>query len=149
MKFLFRRVGQPDESYPLKIVDGHVQQADPELEPYFLLALRRTGIFLDRAHYAGSLKVGGVEVEAQTRLSLWGQIEGDQGTLNLRDWLLYDRNRQAQFHMQGAHRQFSIGNQYECDIQIEDELDQTWTCILDSTDNGYLFRPESCPIRYG
>lgn len=145
LKFLFRRLGQPDERYPMKITGGRFIPADPETEPYFMLHLRKAEVYLDMEQYDHPLYVRGMAVSHRTRLSLWDRVAGDDTTLNIRNWLLYERNRQSQFRMEGSLRQFTIGNQYECDIQIEDELDQTWTCVIEATPKGYLLKPGGCP----
>lgn len=145
LKFLFRRLGQPEELHRLaRQGERLVPVADPST-PHFCLRLQGPRLWLEPGTYPEPVYLGDTPVQQPQRLAPDDVMTVGSLRLPLREWLLYDRNRLAQFRLSGRGRSFTIGNQYECDIQIDDDLEQTWTCRIEATPQGYGLHPQGSP----
>lgn len=93
----------------------------------------------------------GLKINNQEAGTDWVEVNlddlviADGRLINIRTLVTHPLLERELFQISGSSVSFLIGNQFEHDITIDDDLDQTWTCPIELKGNRFLIRIDDCP----
>jgi ABC transport system ATP-binding/permease protein len=146
LKYFFRQIGLPPEMVTLKLDHrGFILAETGDPEALVRLHLERGRIQAEPLQAEPKLYVSDQQITERISLNLSDSIRSGFYRFYLRDKLLHEPGSPTILRVNGMKDSFFIGNQFECDVLIDDDLETPWQCRIDTTPQGYFLRPEGCP----
>lgn len=146
LKYFFRQISLPPETVTLNLDHRGFTLAEPD-DPKALLRLHlyRGRIEVEPLKPEPKLYVNDQQIKERSSVNLSDSIRSGFYRFFLRDKLLHEPGSPTILRVNGMKDAFFIGNQFECDVLIDDDLETPWQCRIETTPQGYHLRPSGCP----
>jgi len=147
LKFYFQRQQQGLIHYYLT-EDQHqlvLSSKKPEQKPLLLLILDQAKITVEPIGNNIPVFINGTPLTKSSHLLLGDTLQWAESKINLRKLLFYQTMYSQHGTLNGHQKRFSIGNYFECDILVDDDLNQPWHCTVERKGNEYWLNPTGCP----
>jgi len=146
LKFFFRNLDHEPVTHALMQVGNGFEATSPESdEALFHLDVDEGRLTLTPHATTEGLLLNAEPVTEPRQIHLNDTLQYGSLRLNLRAWLLHQKVASTVLRVQERQEEFQIGNQFECDILIDDSLEMPWQCILEACNPHYRIHPDTCP----
>lgn len=146
LKYFFRQIGLPSETVTLRLDHrGFALTEADDPEALLRLHLDRGRIQVEPLKLEPKLHLNDQRITQPTPVNLSDSIRSGFYRFYLRDKLLHEPGSPTILRVNGMKDHFYIGNQFECDVLIDDDLETPWQCHIETTPQGYFLRPSGCP----
>ncbi|MEM9984162.1 MAG: ATP-binding cassette domain-containing protein, partial [Bacteroidota bacterium] len=145
LKFLFRNQSERARDHWFQVSDQEFSILPGPTEAHLHLRVAKGKATLRRQEgFDQPIWVAGQLMQDQQELSLLDKVRVGQARLSLRRFLLEGNRAGKGPSLPGKHV-FSIGNQYESDLLIEDDLEESWECLIEAGEWHFKLDPSGCP----
>jgi ABC-type multidrug transport system ATPase subunit/ABC-type multidrug transport system permease subunit len=146
LKYFFRQIDLPPEQVTLCLDHRGFTLGEIDApEALVRLHLDRGRIQVEPLKAEPKLYLDDKVITGPTPVNLSDSIRSGFYRFYLRDKLLHEPGSPTILRVNGHKDTFFIGNQFECDVLIDDDLETPWQCRIETTSQGYYLRPSGCP----
>lgn len=146
LKYYFKHIHAPKRGCFLQSSGSDYSvSADANTQSFLEVELERCAIRIRMLNTQEELWVNGQAYTGWQSVNLDDLVIAGGRLINLRTLVTHPLLERELFVLSGSLASFQIGNQFEHDITIDDDLDQTWACPIEIQGDNFLLRSSTCP----